>query len=89
MTCMIIRASGYSPGNSRATETVWRAFWQQTEACVAVMMASVTVFRKFLAARLSSQGGGHHQAMQTPSFVKKSTQEKQSPEGGEKRDSDV
>lgn len=81
MTCMMIRASGYSPGQSRSTEVVWRAFWQLTEACVAVIMASFTVFRKWLTPRI---GSSHRDAMPTPSFVRKEVQ----PAGaGEDRDS--
>jgi len=78
MACTIIRIAGYSPGRSRATEVVWRVFWQYTEACVSVMMASATVFRKLLIARIGSQAEGHQKGMRMPSFVRKGTQEHQS-----------
>ncbi|CAI6331734.1 unnamed protein product [Periconia digitata] len=48
IACSIAMVSGFVTANA---DTTWRTFWQEVEACVAVMMASVTVFKSLLVSR--------------------------------------
>ena len=67
--CSIIRAAGFLPDNSHVPETSWRCLWQELEACISVIMASVTVFRTL---QVSKHGDENQQDRpQTPSFVVK------------------
>lgn len=52
----IIRASGHKLKNGQ-DDVVWILFWEQTEACVAVMANSMTAFRSLFATSNSQSGG--------------------------------
>ncbi|OCK74359.1 hypothetical protein K432DRAFT_398149 [Lepidopterella palustris CBS 459.81] len=60
---------------------------EREQSVFGIMMALVTVFRKLLTSRISSQGEGHQKAMRTPSFVKNGTQEHRHAGGGMEQDS--
>jgi len=51
--CVVIRMAGFKT-NGRPPQSTWRVFWQITEACVAVMMASLTALRILLVAKKNS-----------------------------------
>ncbi|KAF2262427.1 hypothetical protein CC78DRAFT_316935 [Lojkania enalia] len=43
--CSIVRIAGWIPMDSHIPDLIWRFFWQQIEACIAITTASITVFR--------------------------------------------
>ena len=49
----LIRVSGLQKGDF--IDETWEIFWQQVEACVAVMLVSVTAFRSFFVSSDSKQ----------------------------------
>jgi hypothetical protein len=49
--CVVIRMAGFQTNSSKPPDTIWRLLWQLIEACVAVMMASLTAFRALLVQR--------------------------------------
>jgi hypothetical protein len=51
IVCVIIRMAGFQTNSSKPPDTIWRLLWQLIEACVAVMMASLTAFRALLVQR--------------------------------------
>jgi len=55
--CSIIRAAGVVPGNSHIPDIAWRVLWQELEACIAVIMASITAFRTLLVSRRGTEEG--------------------------------
>lgn len=57
----IVRISGLAitiqppNGKVKAFDVIWKAFWQQVEACVAVLMVSFTAFRSIFVAESSKK----------------------------------
>lgn len=52
MACSITRAAGTYYGGT--LDTPWQVFWLHAEACIGVLMASITVYRSVLAGPNSS-----------------------------------
>ncbi|OTB09269.1 hypothetical protein M426DRAFT_260579 [Hypoxylon sp. CI-4A] len=48
LACSITRAAGTYYNGTNALDTPWQVFWLHAEACVSVLMASITVYRSVL-----------------------------------------
>ncbi len=46
IACSIIRAAGTYYGTT--LDTPWQVFWLHAEACIGVLMASITVYKSML-----------------------------------------
>ncbi|KAJ4304989.1 hypothetical protein N0V90_000517 [Kalmusia sp. IMI 367209] len=68
IACAIARASGYIHRGSRIPDTLWRVFWQEVEGCIAVMMASITVFRTLFVSENQESINQRATLEQRPSF---------------------
>lgn len=67
--CSTIRASGYVKKGSRTPYILRRVFWQQIEGCIAVMMASITIFRTLFTTASRRQDAEAEEESQRPSFL--------------------
>ncbi|CAI6340528.1 unnamed protein product [Periconia digitata] len=71
IVCSLCRASGFLSGKVGLHDLIWRYFWHQVEACVAVLMASITVFRTVLLSSRQSSDNRSHDAPQGSSFIRR------------------